>query len=133
MDKNLAQTFVAGDFNLISCPETIEIALARRLITPFGAAVGKLIDQSIWEDAFLKISNRELGAGRDEKDDNADEVVTFDRLNNPLASLSKGQVDDRPQRYDRVLWMKNKNIDIEVDSMERSGLPNEDGECGSDC
>jgi 2'-5' RNA ligase len=129
--------FVAGDFNLTSSPKTIEAALGKRMITRSTAtAVNNVIGQNVWADAFLKCIETNPGEG-DEDTDSYEEIikergVTFDRLSNPLAALSKGPVDDRPQRYDRILWAKNELLWVEVECFERFGFPDKMGECGSD-
>jgi 2'-5' RNA ligase/predicted nucleotidyltransferase len=134
---NSGPIFVAGDFNLTSSPKTIKTALARRIITPSTAtSIKNVIDENTWEDAFIKYLETDSGEEYDDSDCEHDyageDGITFDRLNNPLAALSKGPVDDRPQRYDRVLWAKNEAVRVEVECVERFGFLNEKGECGSD-
>jgi 2'-5' RNA ligase len=136
-ERNVGPIFVAGDFNLTSSLKTIETALVKRIITPStAAAVKNIIDENIWEDAFLKYIDFDSGEEHEDEDSEqeskGEEGVTFDRLNNPLAALSKGPVDERPQRYDRILWLKNEGVQVEVESVERFGFPDEKGECGSD-
>jgi hypothetical protein len=51
-------------------------------------------------------------------------------MSNPLAAMSEGLIDNRPQRYDRVLFRKSG--EVHVDKFEIFGYPAGDGTCASD-
>jgi endonuclease/exonuclease/phosphatase family metal-dependent hydrolase len=122
--------FAAGDFNLTTSSKTIGVALARKLITPQTAqCVREVIDPEVWDDAFLvagdgnaEINNENFYEG--------EQGATFDRLINPLASMSKMAVDDRPQRYDRIIFHSGRGI--HPVGFEIFGRPAEDGTFSSD-
>jgi len=123
-------TFVAGDFNMNTSSKTLATALVRGLITPQTAeTVEAIIDAEVWRDAFCVYEaknhatyNIELFEG--------EQGATFGRLKNPLATMSKVVIDDRPQRYDRVLF--KKEAEIQVLNFEIFDQPSDDGTCPSD-
>jgi endonuclease/exonuclease/phosphatase family metal-dependent hydrolase/2'-5' RNA ligase len=124
-----SQVVVAGDFNLTTSTRTIETALSRRIIVPDTSdLVRDVVDPAVWDDAYLMHRD-----GADELDDGGyegEEGATFDRLHNPLAAMFEPPIDNRPQRYDRVLVRAASNVSVY--SFVRFGLPNELGECASD-
>jgi uncharacterized protein (UPF0248 family)/endonuclease/exonuclease/phosphatase family metal-dependent hydrolase len=121
------EVLMAGDFNLTTSSHTIETALSRKLITPrTKQMITEVIDPDIWEDAFSfcptsQADNEELFEG--------EEGATFDRLTNHLAATSESPVDNRPQRYDRILFKKGGSVAIE--NLENFGFPT-DGRRASD-
>lgn len=121
--------FVAGDFNLTSSSRTIETALAKGIIKPETAkAVETVIDPDFWVDAFdiSASGNPDLYEGRFKGERGA----TFDRLTNSLAALTDSPIENRPERYDRVLLQKGRHVKLKY--LEIVGLPTDAGECGSD-
>lgn len=118
---------IAGDFNLATSGRTISQALERKDIT-FSTAVAarSLIDPDVWDDAYLLTSSDVDLEGHDEGEDGA----TFDVQANPWAAESNAPPDQRPQRYDRILFKKSHRL--KVISYQRFGFPNAGGECGSD-
>jgi endonuclease/exonuclease/phosphatase family metal-dependent hydrolase len=118
---------LAGDFNLTTSPRTIETALARKMITAKTARdVSGIVDPETWKDAFLE----HLTSVHVEDARETDAGATFDRQSNPLAALTMTPIDKEPQRYDRILFGKDSNV--QVDSFERFGFPDEFGICASD-
>lgn len=129
LSKNIG-VFVVGDFNLTTSSRTLETALDRGIITPTTAQqVGEVVDSEVWNDAFIVCGN-----GKEEVDGEGfyegEQGATFDRLKNPLATMSKVVIDNRPQRYDRILFKKGDYI--HASSFEVFGRPTEDGTCLSD-
>jgi len=122
--------FVAGDFNLTTSSKTIETALSRRIITPETAqSIYEVIDLEVWDDPFLALGDD--GKGRkDEELYDGEEGATFDRITNPLASMSKVVIDNRPQRYDRILFKRGAHIQLK--NFEIFGRPTDDRTCLSD-
>jgi endonuclease/exonuclease/phosphatase family metal-dependent hydrolase len=121
---------VAGDFNLTSSSKTIETALSQGIInTDAAQSVREVINTEVWEDVFVALEDRPKEWDGEETFE-GEEGATFDRLTNPLASLSKVVVDNRPQRYDRVLF--KRRTQIRPLHFEIFGQPNEDGTCWSD-
>ncbi|CZR50360.1 uncharacterized protein PAC_00232 [Phialocephala subalpina] len=130
LDPSMTGDFiVAGDFNISTSSQTIETALDRGLIGRETARmVRTVINEEIWEDTFLA-SPQTLPSASEEIFD-GEEGATFDRIGNPLASMSISPIDNRPQRYDRILYRKNGKL--KVDHVQLFGLPNGKGHCGSD-
>jgi poly(A) polymerase Pap1/uncharacterized protein (UPF0248 family)/exonuclease III len=123
------EVFVAGDFNLTTSSHTIETALSRDIITPETAQkIRKVINYEIWDDAFNHFPSSETGNAHELSD--GEEGATFDRLTNLLAAMSESPIDNRPQRYDRVLFKKGGSC--LVHSFGNFGYPTKDGRCGSD-
>jgi endonuclease/exonuclease/phosphatase family metal-dependent hydrolase/2'-5' RNA ligase len=119
---------VAGDFNLTTSSRTIQTALSGRIISLETAQlIGKVIDPSIWVDAFMTCSNDDL---TEEEIAEGEEGATFDRSTNPLAAMSEPPIDRSPQRYDRVLFRRGGHV--EAQQVERFGFPTDFGDCGSD-
>jgi endonuclease/exonuclease/phosphatase family metal-dependent hydrolase len=126
-DKNIV---IAGDFNITSSSDTIETALSQGIITQETArSIQHMIDSDLWEDAFYVPKDNENVVDNDELYE-GEEGATFDRLNNPLAAMSISPLDNRPQRYDRVL--SKKGAQIHTVHFEIFGRPSKDGQCGSD-
>lgn len=125
-------SIVAGDFNLTTSSRTIQKALATGVISRTAAdIIPTIIDETIWEDSFT------LFEGLDDTEGDifsGEEGATYDRRTNPFAMGFEGRfgkpVDDSPQRYDRVLFAKGGRLHAK--KIERFGLPNEKGKCGSD-
>ncbi|KAE9376273.1 hypothetical protein N431DRAFT_479585 [Stipitochalara longipes BDJ] len=128
--QNERHILLAGDFNLNSSSKTLETALERGIITPQTAqSVQQVIDAEIWSDAFIvhKVENQKFdGTGLFEGEQGA----TFDRLKNPMALVSKIVIDNRPQRYDRVLFKKEARL--EPLDFEIFGQQPKDDTCLSD-
>jgi 2'-5' RNA ligase/exonuclease III len=109
----LHQSILTGDFNITTSSRTLQTGIERRIITPeTGKAVQTLIDPVEWEDAFVATGSR------DEEIEEMDyypgeEGATFDRIRNPLAALSEAPVDDRPQRYDRIIYRAKGAVETE--------------------
>jgi endonuclease/exonuclease/phosphatase family metal-dependent hydrolase len=123
------ETLIAGDFNLTTSSSTIETALSRKIITPETAQlVRRVVDPDIWEDTF-NMFHEHISDPEDEIFE-GEEGATFDRLTNHLAAMSESPIDNRPQRYDRILHRKGGSIHVE--SFEIFGLPNKQGSCASD-
>ncbi|KAF2418504.1 hypothetical protein EJ08DRAFT_53851 [Tothia fuscella] len=123
-----SQVIVVGDFNLTTSSRTIETASTRRIITSDTAAlVGEVIDRTLWDDTYLMWDD--LGS-LDEDEYDGEEGATFDRLRNALAATFGAPIDNRPQRYDRILVRAGSTISVE--RHERFGLPDANGECASD-
>jgi exonuclease III len=126
-DKNIV---IAGDFNITSSSDTIETALSQGIITQETArSIQYMIDSDLWEDAFYVLKDNENEVDNDELHE-GEEGATFDRLNNPLAAMSISPIDNRPQRYDKVLFQKGAQIHPLL--FEIFGRPSKDGQCGSD-
>ncbi|KAE8442828.1 hypothetical protein EG329_002800 [Mollisiaceae sp. DMI_Dod_QoI] len=124
LSQSAVEVVVAGDFNLTTSSHTIEAALTQDLISLKTAQLIKtVITPEIWEDSFLALQNTS-------KNGFDGEGATFDRIGNPLAAISIGPIDDRPQRYDRVLYRKNGTFKVE--HIQLFGLPDGMGHCGSD-
>jgi 2'-5' RNA ligase/endonuclease/exonuclease/phosphatase family metal-dependent hydrolase len=107
------QAILTGDFNITTSSRTLQTAIERRIVTPETAkAVQALIDPTEWEDAFVA-----AGSTTDEIQEMdyypGEEGATFDRIRNPLAALSEAPVDDRPQRYDRIIYRAKGAIETE--------------------
>jgi poly(A) polymerase Pap1/2'-5' RNA ligase/uncharacterized protein (UPF0248 family)/endonuclease/exonuclease/phosphatase family metal-dependent hydrolase len=100
----LHETVLAGDFNVTTSSETIRTALEKGLVRSETIRdLQQVIDSSMWSDAFL--SNQEELSDDDIEDIfPGEEGATFDRINNPLAAMSKAPIDNRPQRFDRILY-----------------------------
>jgi endonuclease/exonuclease/phosphatase family metal-dependent hydrolase len=121
---------VAGDFNLTSSSDTIEAALSQGILTQETAqSIQRVIDSDLWEDAFYGLKDNKDVVDSDELLE-GEEGATFDRLNNPLAAMSISPLDNRPQRYDRILFQKGAQINSL--HFEIFGRPSKDGQCGSD-
>jgi poly(A) polymerase Pap1/endonuclease/exonuclease/phosphatase family metal-dependent hydrolase len=115
---------IAGDFNLATSSVTIQYALRRGDISfATSIAARSLVDPDIWHDAYL--------LSRDDDEVVGDEDgATFDVQRNILASESNAPADQRPQRYDRILFHKGSSV--RVRSFKIFGLPDDTGQCGSD-
>jgi hypothetical protein len=126
----LHQSILAGDFNITTSVRTLQTAIERGIVTPETAkAVSTLIDSNEWEDAFVATGSQ------DEEIEEMDyypgeEGATFDRTRNPLAALSEALVDDRPQRYDRIIYRAKGAIETEEFGIFLRA--NEDGNVASD-
>lgn len=126
-EKNI---FLAGDFNITTSSKTIETALSQRIITSETVqSVRELIDPEVWDDAFVALGS-EHTESVDEELYEGEEGATFDRLTNPLASMSKTVIDNRPQRYDRIIF--KKSAQIQPHHFEIFGRLTDDGTCWSD-
>jgi 2'-5' RNA ligase/exonuclease III len=126
------EVILAGDFNLTTSSRTIQTALATGVISPATAdALPNIIDETIWDDCFIIYKD---ASDYDENIFPGEEGATYDRLTNPFAMGFKSplgrSVDDSPQRYDRVLFRKSERLHPKT--IERFGLPDERGKCGSD-
>jgi endonuclease/exonuclease/phosphatase family metal-dependent hydrolase len=127
---NSKNILFAGDFNLTSSSKTIETALSRKIITSETAQlVREVIDTEIWDDAFVVLGSTEKELNGENLYE-GEEGATFDRQTNSLASMSKVVIDNRPQRYDRVLFKRCKQI--HPLSFEIFGRSTGDGTCLSD-
>jgi poly(A) polymerase Pap1 len=82
-----------------------------------------MIDPDTWDDAYL-LSRAEVDLVNEE------DGATFDVQKNPLAAESNAPADQKPQRYDRILF--RKHCPVYVETFQLFGLPNAQGECGSD-
>jgi endonuclease/exonuclease/phosphatase family metal-dependent hydrolase len=125
-------SFIVGDFNITSSAQTVHTALSDGQITSETAEmIPTIIDSDIWQDAFN--TTHYHGNESEDKDNERfddEEGATFSRLSNPLAALSKVQIDTCPQRYDRVLFNRSNRIQVEAYSI--FGQPDKIGNCGSD-
>ncbi|KAL2060260.1 hypothetical protein VTL71DRAFT_9655 [Oculimacula yallundae] len=132
--KEAREVLIAGDFNLTTSSRTIKTAVDRGLITPTTAqAVHKVIDLTVWEDAFLtqdSMSETDLLGHDGQEVFEGEQGATFDRATNPIAAQLEPPIDRSPQRYDRVLFRKEGLISR--DSFDIFGLADENGRCGSD-
>lgn len=123
------EVLVAGDFNLTTSSKTMETALSREIIAPeTKETIAKVIDTEIWEDAFYLCPPSQADNAQELFD--GEEGATFDRLTNHFAAMSESPIDNRPQRYDRVLFKKSGHVLVE--NFENFGLPTKDGLCASD-
>ncbi|KAF2490854.1 hypothetical protein BU16DRAFT_565790 [Lophium mytilinum] len=124
------EVFVIGDFNLTTSVRTVKTALEERLITKKTARLLRgVIDTSLWADVYESVNAQALKDSFD-ADTEGEEGATFDRMTNKLAAMSKGLIDNRPQRYDRLLLRKGGRSQAE--SFLTFGLPASDGTCASD-
>lgn len=122
-------SFVAGDFNLTSSSRTIGSALTKNMIKLETAGqLEMIIDSKIWVDTFEICSS--VFTDHQNAEFSGEEGATFDRLKNPLAALTNSLIENRPERYDRVLVGNGSNV--EVKHFEIVGFPDEVGKCGSD-
>lgn len=125
---------VAGDFNLTTSSRTIHTALLKNLIRPETAElVRDVINLNAWDDCFLVAGDQSADIFTDQEIFEGEEGATFDRCSNHLAAMltpKANPVDNSPQRYDRILFMKNTHV--EVEAFARFGLPSKDGVCASD-
>jgi poly(A) polymerase Pap1/endonuclease/exonuclease/phosphatase family metal-dependent hydrolase len=117
---------IAGDFNLATSSITIQAALKKGDIS-FVTSIGfrAIIDPDVWSDAYL-LSRKDFDPDSVDDEDGA----TFDVQINPLAAESIAPADQRPQRYDRILFRKNDHLSVE--KFHLFGLPNAQKQCGSD-
>jgi uncharacterized protein (UPF0248 family)/2'-5' RNA ligase/endonuclease/exonuclease/phosphatase family metal-dependent hydrolase len=113
MQKKVLKTAIlAGDFNLTTSMSTVKTALEKKLIKRETVEMLRsVIHAGRWSDAFIEYDSEE------ESDDEAmipgEEGATFDRINNELAGASVAPIDNRPQRYDRILIYKGMDVTIE--------------------
>ncbi|KAF2809264.1 uncharacterized protein BDZ99DRAFT_25581 [Mytilinidion resinicola] len=129
-DTSGKEVFVVGDFNLTTSAKTIKTALDERFITRKTARVLQgVIDTSLWIDVFENVSAPALKDGSD-ADTEGQGGATFDRMTNRLAAMSEGLIDNRPQRYDRILFRKGGRSQAE--NFLIFGLPADDETCASD-
>jgi uncharacterized protein (UPF0248 family)/2'-5' RNA ligase len=97
----LKSAIIAGDFNLTTSTSTIQTAVDKKIITrEIADVIPVVINTGRWKDAFLQLEETE----NDEDILPGEEGATFDRLHNPLAAASRAPIDNRPQRYDRILF-----------------------------
>ncbi|KIW00299.1 uncharacterized protein PV09_08189 [Verruconis gallopava] len=116
---------IAGDFNLASSSITIDLAVKKGDISLATSIVTRtLVDPEMWSDAFDVFSDSKEGPLSE------DDGATFDVQVNPLAAESNAPADQRPQRYDRILFRKVDSLQVEDFCI--FGQPNEEGRCGSD-
>jgi endonuclease/exonuclease/phosphatase family metal-dependent hydrolase/2'-5' RNA ligase/predicted nucleotidyltransferase len=109
----LSQTVLAGDFNMTTSSETIRHALEEGIISNDTLQyLQAIIDPNIWSDAFIEADNSEM---EDDEDDlyPGEEGSTFDRINNPLAAMARAPIDNRAQRYDRILYPQDGSISLQ--------------------
>jgi 2'-5' RNA ligase/endonuclease/exonuclease/phosphatase family metal-dependent hydrolase/uncharacterized protein (UPF0248 family) len=104
---------LAGDFNLPTSSKTLQTVVNKGIVSAEG--VRKLQNDVIskdWEDAFVA-SHKSY---QDDSDDDlypGEEGATFDRLDNTLAALNdRAPIDNRPQRYDRILIRKDGALEL---------------------
>jgi 2'-5' RNA ligase/endonuclease/exonuclease/phosphatase family metal-dependent hydrolase len=117
----LHQTVLAGDFNVTTSSETIRIVLEKGLIRPETVQeLQGVIDPGLWSDAFLSTQAELLDANEEDLYP-GEEGATFDRINNPLAAMSKAPIDNRPQRLDRILYTSAGSI--ELNEYDRFAIP----------
>jgi poly(A) polymerase Pap1/uncharacterized protein (UPF0248 family)/2'-5' RNA ligase/endonuclease/exonuclease/phosphatase family metal-dependent hydrolase len=127
--QSKAEVIIAGDFNLTTSSQTVKVALDEGYITAETAlSIKSVIDHDVWDDAFVVCKNDLIHGA--ENIPEGEDGATFDRFSNPLASISPPSIGNRPQRYDRVLFQKGGQVQPE--NFEIFGLPNHDGQCGSD-
>jgi 2'-5' RNA ligase len=118
-----SQAVLAGDFNITTSSETFENALELGIITNDTLhTLQSIIDSSIWSDAFIEYDRSDVEVEEDDDLYPGEEGSTFDRINNPLASMAKAAVDDRPQRYDRILYPRDSSISLQ--KYGRWAIPN---------
>ncbi|KAH8816607.1 2'-5' RNA ligase superfamily-domain-containing protein [Xylogone sp. PMI_703] len=123
------EVIIAGDFNITTSSRTIQTALAQNIISDETVhLMNAIIDSDVWEDTFIVSESNTTDRSGETFEGEA--RATFDRLNNSLAAASESPVDDRPQRYDRVLFRKGGGVHIK--SYQIIGRPDSQGHCGSD-
>ena len=121
---SIRHAVVVGDFNMATSQATIRQALDRGDISLSTSMIASsFVDPDVWSDAYLcfrdgdEASDEESGA-------------TFDVQRNHLAAESNAPADQRPQRYDRLLFGKSSSLVVK--DFQIFGLPDAAGRCGSD-
>lgn len=117
----LDQTVIVGTFNTPTSFKTMESALANDVITKQDLHVMREeVISKEWQDAFLVQSTSQKA-----EHDNIHKIwtgeqgATFDPLVNHLAIIKTTRLDDRPQRYDRILYRKPGGLHLRDYLMNR--------------
>lgn len=108
---NNSQWIITGDFNLATSTHTINGALKTKSISAQTGQTLAAIEERLAADEILDAwssvrDNHGLGDHELEGEElfDGEEGATFDPRNNVLAAATSGTSQNRPQRYDRVLF-----------------------------
>ncbi|KAF3033826.1 hypothetical protein E8E12_004535 [Didymella heteroderae] len=127
---NNSPWIIAGDFNLATSSYTIDGALRSKSITAQTRNTLATIEEQLSAngimDAWSSIQDNqglaEHGLDNEELFD-GEEGATFDPRNNALAATTSGTSQNRPQRYDRILFRPPGSLQVTAFNM--FGLPAE--------
>lgn len=117
---------ITGDFNLATSTHTIESALKNKYITAQTGQTLTLIEERLADGILDAWSSLQADRGVEVEDEelfNGEQGATFDPRNNVLAAATSGTSQNRPQRYDRILFRPLGSL--QATSFNMFGLPAE--------
>ena len=102
---------IAGDFNITTSSQTIDMAvknksISRQTVATLASIESALTDVGLtdaWSIARIEGTDRSASIQDDELFD-GEQGATFDPTNNVMAAATSGTSNNRPQRYDRILF-----------------------------